>query len=229
MIGRRGFLGTLAGMLLGAKLGPKILPAPSPDIWRAAPRLPMFPRENRYVALHQFLGRTIEEVHRQTEWLRLKRAIAEPMRYGWRFGDTVQMCPPIVFTPHVDHNWSTPNPYDLVQRYVPVNLIHRAHVMLDLRGLDWDVPLGQFTARNIEPLASKMAVQIRDAVERSRGAELIVCAEQPSLIDVHRSVTLQNEDYGLTIRGTEDISPYKDVPHINGHFLHVEMLFGLTT
>lgn len=224
MIGRRGFLGTLAGMLLGAKLGPKILPAPSPDIWRAAPRLPMFPRENRYVALHQFLGRMIEVVHEETKWLRLERAIAEPFN-DWRLGDTIAMRPPVRFTPSIEVDWSRRDALISVS-YAPVSLIHRVEVPLDLTGIEWDLPFGQFAKRHIEPLAFRMAEQIGYAVKRVGGAGLIVCAEMNSVTGAHRSVTLQNEDYGLAIRGVEVISPYRDVP-LNAHILHVEMLYGL--
>jgi hypothetical protein len=227
VIGRRGFLGTLAGMLLGAKLGPKILPAPSPDIWRAAPRLPMFPRENRYVALHQFLGRMIEVVHEETKWLRLERAIAEPIRRDWLYGDTIAMRPPVVFTPHIDIDWSHHNDRLLCDRIEPVSLIHRVDVPVDLGELAWDVPLGQFSKCNIEPLGLKMADQIARTVKRTGGAGLLLCAEMNSVMGAHRCVTIRNEDYGLAIRGTEVISPYTDVPERDAHILHIEMLFGL--
>src|SRR5207302_437632 len=118
-----GFLGTLAGLVLGARIGPKLLPAPSPEIWRAAPMLPATPLENSYVTLHQFLGRLIEVVHEETKWLRLERALGD--REHSLMGDCLHMRPPMRYKPEIDIDWSKGPNTMICERHVPVVFTER--------------------------------------------------------------------------------------------------------
>ncbi len=220
MIGRRGFLGYLAGLLLASKIGPLNLPAPSPEIWKAAPQLPPLPAENGFVTLSQFLGRTIEIVHEETKWLRLERALGGRCGSRYGLGDQIMMRPPMRFKPEIGIDWSTP-PQFFCDQGVPVTIHNRIQMNLD-GDLDWKVPFDLFSRRNIEPLAFRIADQIASAVKRNGGAELIVCAQQKPYDHLERSLSIANEDLGLALLGSQSISPNHGM-----HVVRIEMIYGL--
>lgn len=218
MTSRRGFLGYLASLTFAGMIGPKLLAAPSPEIWKAAPRLPALPMENGFVTLSQFLGRTIELVHEETKWLRLERALGD-QRYA-RMGNSIMMREPVRYKPEIDIDWSI-GPGFIQERIVPVTIESRAGVGLTRDGLDWGLPFDQFSRRHIEPLAYNLADQIAASVKRHGGAGLIVCAQQRPYTTEKRSVALSNESFGLALLGTESVS------HDGASVLHVDMIYGL--
>jgi hypothetical protein len=224
---RRGFLATLAGALLAHKVGPFQIET-GPEVWKAAPALPLYPITNQYIPLQVFAAEAVKSISRELKWLRLKNHRV-PNYYAdraYRLGDTVQLRKPYVFTINEDIT----DVQAIVERYVPVSMTHTVGVhipfeMEEIRGR----PLPEFCKRHLEVASALMAENIIRHVRAAGGADHLVTADLTlDIPQVPRAALVLGEAEDLSIRAIH-MPRYLDV---TGRFegrevIRLDMLFGL--
>jgi hypothetical protein len=220
---RRGFFATLAGALLGATVGPKLVAAPTPDLWRAVPKLPLPPVLNTYVPLEVVCAETLKIVNEELKWLRLTQ-----LHGGLRnVGDTWMVREPA----RLDLRPSDLNTISqgITDRLRVIHVCETSNVEIDLRDADVWRPLNEFDARHIKPAAYGLAEAVIKSVRRNGGAEYLASVDQAIPSGVYKGVVMSNPESGLSIRALEAV-----VPEMRGGklvdwkpVLHIDMLYGL--
>jgi hypothetical protein len=215
---RRGFMGLLAGSVLGTILGPKLFAGVEKAPLLAKAVQSHVPRET-YLPLEIFTSTMLEIVNRELKWLRLKQV---PAAWSWldhaRLGTTAMIREPVRFTP----NWAVGfDPEPFIDHAIPVNLCHQLGVDMSLSEIDWERPWPQISDRYAVPSGLLMAENVIRHVRQNGGADYLVCGElmQPAGVD---RTTLARHSEGLCLRGLQ----YVDVRR-SEHIIRFDMLFGL--
>lgn len=224
---RRGFLATLAGVLLGSKaLGPFSIDTPTPELWKAAPSLPLRPRANGFVPLQMMVAETVRIVAQETEWLRLKRIYDDTGRHR-RVGDTVQVRIPQPFMPLAGPDIDWGRSLMPIDRFRLVNILQLASVQIkfepdEIRGR----PLPEFSHIHVKPAALGLAEKVIQLIRRNGGAEYMVTTDLTMNIpDIPRAALVLGQNEELSLRGVH-LPRY---PGSDDHreIVQIDMLFGL--
>lgn len=218
---RRGFLGLLAGAVLGKVIGPKLTAEPTSAIWEAAVGQPstILAAEDTFVPLEVMANRILEVVNQEIKFLKMLQHTDEWRRES-RIGDMTYVRVPEPFLPDL----TCPPPIRLINRTRPVLIDQACYV--DLPRDDLRHSWGQYSVRNIDPLAYRLAENMINTVRRKGGADFLVTVRGSTPIDATRVVHAHLPETGLTLRAMEYDRPVA----IHGgvvHATHFDMLYGL--
>ncbi len=219
---RRGFLGLLAGAILGKILGPRVLASVerAPEMARS---LESSMASNTYLPLEIFSSRVLEIVHREVKWLRLKQLHQDFNSFGYLPGHTsfVRYPARLSLAPldTIDHSMEV-----YPDRIIPVTIDTQINVDLDLNAFDWDRPWSEVDQRYLEPIGRSLAERLIGCVRRHGGAEYLVSVDQHLPTEVPRVVLARYPEAGLSLRAMQ----LPDQSHLYGRdALRFDMLFGL--
>jgi hypothetical protein len=215
---RRGFLGILAGAVLGKVVGPKLTAEPIAPAWEAAVGVApeLVTREASYVPLEVMSNRILERVREELKWLKLRHHLVDfdsticndsPNRfmYAYRMGDDFYIREAQQFTPFDE--LSIPRPDHLTCdwiRRVPLREACYADVRLDideLRHSRWN----KFNECLLEPVGFTLAEHIIRRIRHNGGADHLVCLtpRMDHLAGVARSLIATAPDACLGLRATQ--------------------------
>jgi len=166
---RRGFLGLLAGAVLGKIIGPKLIADPTHENWLHAVSLERPTPIESYQPLEILSARILEVVERELKWLRMNQWAVDEWRTV-KSGDTVMVRTPLPL-------WSPHYHLSPLDHLTPVTLLQQVAVDIDLDNYHscpihraWD----EYSERRIEPLGLSLAERIIQSVRRAGGANLLV-------------------------------------------------------
>lgn len=219
-LGRRGFLGILAGTVLGKVVGPKLTASPgAPEAWQKAVEKAAFLGESEasYAPLELMANRVLEVVGRELKWLRMQQFDDSDTGWNHKIGDTVHVRAAEAFRPS---DFAIP-PYSL-SRVKPVTLDRQCSI--DMPGdTRLDQPWDMIDSRLIEPTGLKLAERIINDVRRNGGADYMISAKPAYMGTVDRCLIASSPEAHLSLRAIS----YCDPSEWFAQKVRLDMLYGV--